>query len=483
MTDLPLLNRQTAQTPPAYPVKVVQFGGGNFLRAFVDWMIDILNEETDFGGSVAVVKAAPRGFFDAPYAQLAAQDGLFHVQLNGLVNGRLTTQTRLVSAISQVVNPYDACDDFLALARLPDVRFIISNTTEAGIVFDSADRPEDAPPASFPAKLTLFLYERYRHFQGDEGKGCIILPCELIEHNGAQLQQCVLDFVELWGLEDGFVNWLLISSVFCNTLVDRIVPGFPNGRADDIRQAVGFADQMLVEGEQFHSWVIQGPAGIRDEFPTHQTNLHVKFVTDLTPYRDLKVRILNGAHTAMVPVGYLYGLRTVKETVENEVLGRFVADLLFAEILPTLSAPPAEKEQFARDVLERFRNPYLKHELSAIALNSIAKFRARLLPTLLAYAAQFGAPPPRITLSLAALIRFYRGEWQGEATPVRDNADVLAFFAAAWQANKTAAELAAAVLGNESLWGQDLTAVPHLTAHVAAALEQVENDLGAALSG
>lgn len=483
MNQLPPLNRQTAQTPPASPVKVVQFGGGNFLRAFVDWMIDILNEEADFGGSVAVVKAAPRGLFDAPYTQLAAQDGLYHVQLNGIRNGRLLTETRLVSAISQVVNPYDACDDFLALARLPDVRFIISNTTEAGIALDPADRPDDAPPVSFPGKLTVFLHERYRHFRGDAARGCIILPCELIEHNGAQLRQCVLDLAVLWGLEEDFISWLHTANVFCDTLVDRIVPGFPHGRADEIRQAVGFDDQILVEGEQFHSWVIQGPTWIQNEFPTGQTDLHVKFVADLTPYRDLKVRILNGAHTAMVPVGYLYGLRTVKETVENAVVGPFVASLLEQEVLPTLRAAQAEKEQFACDVLERFRNPYLKHDLSAIALNSISKFRARLLPSLLAYCDQFGGPPPRITLSLAALIRFYRGEWQGAATPVRDSAEVLAFFAAAWQANKTAAGLAAAVLGNESLWGQDLTAVPHLTAQIAAALERIEGGLEGALSG
>ena len=483
MIDLLPLNRQTAQTLPAYPVKVVQFGGGNFLRAFVDWMIDILNEGTNFGGSVAVVKAAPRGFFDEPYAQLAGQDGLYHVQLNGIQNGRLLTQTRLVSAIRQVVNPYYAFDDFLALARLPEVRFIVSNTTEAGIALDPADQPDDTPPVSFPAKLTVFLHARYQHFQGDEAKGCVILPCELIEHNGAQLRQCVLDLAQHWGLDQGFVAWLRAANVFCDTLVDRIVPGFPHGRADAIRLAVGFDDQMLVEGEQFHSWVIQGPAWIQDEFPVRQTGLHVKFVDDLTPYRDLKVRILNGAHTAMVPVGYLYGLRTVRETVENEVLGPFVAGLLEQEVLPTLRAAQAEKEQFARDVMERFRNPYLKHELSAIALNSISKFRARLLPTLLAYADQFGAPPPRITLSLAALIGFYRGGWQGEATPVRDSAEIMAFFAAAWQANQTAAELAAAVLGNESLWGQDLTAVPHLTARVADALERIESDLGATLSG
>jgi tagaturonate reductase len=408
------------------------------------------------------------------YDRLAEQEGLFHLLLTGSRDGQPVSDTQLISSISRVINPNRNYADYAALARQPEIRFIVSNTTEAGITFDASDRPEDDPPASFPAKLTVFLHERYRHFSGAAGKGCIIFPCELIEQNGAQLRRCVLDYVALWQLGDDFRAWLEQSSVFCNTLVDRIVPGFPHDRAEAIRRQVGFDDQLLVEAEQYHTWVIEAPAWVQQAFPADQAGLNVKFVGDVRPYRDLKVRILNGAHTAMVPAGYLYGLRTIREAVEDAALGRFITGLLFDEVLPTLDSPAAEREQMARDVLHRFRNPYLKHQLITISLNSTSKFKARVLPSLLTYADQTGQPPKRISLALAALIRFYKGEWRGKPIPVQDEPAAMAWWQEVWQAGLPLEERAAKALKNETVWGQDLTAVPHLHALVTHYLTLIE---------
>ncbi len=480
------LNRTIAAIPNTHPERIVQFGGGNFLRAFVDWIVDILNAEADFDSSVVVVKASPRGMFYEMYDKLAEQDGLFHLTLTGIQDGEATSETSLIKSVSRVINPYRTYADYLALARQPDIRFVVSNTTEAGIVFDETDKLTDDVPVTFPAKLTVFLLERYKQFNGAADKGCIILPCELNENNGTMLRRCVFDYVKLWQLDDGFKTWLEENNVFCNTLVDRIVPGFPHDRAEAIREQVGYDDQLLVEGEQYHSWAIEGPEWIQNEFPVHQAGLNVKFVEDITPYRDLKVRILNGVHTSMVPTGYLYGLRAVRETVEHEVMGSFVTNVLFDEVLPILDATPAEREQMAHDVINRFRNPYLKHQLITISLNSTAKFTARVLPSLLAYQAEFGKLPPHMCLAFAALIRFYKGEWQGETIPVKDDPTVMAWWQEVWQSDLTTDARVEKVLSNDSAWGQDLTAVPTLTttltqylnfidqSGMAAALENVK---------
>ena len=460
--------------PPPIPKKIVQFGGGNFLRGFIDWIVERLNAETDFAGSVVVVKASPHRGSSAVYKQLRAQDGLFHLLLTNSQDGQAVAHTHLISSISRVINPYDEFAAYLALARQADIRFIVSNTTEAGIVFMDSDRFDAQPPATFPAKLTRFLYERYRHFAGAAEKGCIILPCELIAENGARLKNCVLAYAQLWQLDEGFRTWLTAHNLFANTLVDRIVTGFPHDRANEICKALGYADKLLVEGEQYHSWVVEAENWVQTEFPTDKTNLNVKFVADVQPYRELKVRILNGAHTALVPVGYLAGLQTVREGVEDDTIGRFLSHLLFDEILPTLHVPPAEREEMARDVLHRFRNPYLQHQLLAIALNATSKFRVRLLPSLLAYYDLKGEVPPRIALAFAALIRFYKGTWQGEIIPLRDDPEVLSWWQEIWRQNLPIEEQVAKVLSNEVIWGADLTAVsplPSLVTHYLASIE------------
>jgi tagaturonate reductase len=436
------------------PVKVLQFGEGNFLRAFADWMIDILNEKTDFNGNIQIVQPLPSGMIQA----LNDQDCLYHVVLNGIQQGKTISETRLITSVSSALNPYLNLNDFLNACENPDLQFVISNTTESGIEFNESDTTADVLPASFPGKVTKLLYHRFSYFKGADDKGLYFLPCELIEKNGDNLKRIVLQYADHWKLSTEFKNWILETCVFCNTLVDRIVPGFPKDTIKEIQQQLDYEDNLVVSAEPFHLWVIEAPLAVKKAFPTEQAGLQVKFVADLTPYRTRKVRILNGAHTALVPFAYLSGLRLVKESVDDVTIGKFIRDAISEEIVPTLDLPADELQQFANDVIERFQNPFIKHELLSIALNSISKFKVRVLPSLLAYHKQTGKLPERLIFSLAALIRFYKGEWQGETIPLNDSAEVLDFFKQAWGLNDSS-KTTQAVLSNQSFWGTDLSAI------------------------
>ncbi|HEX2621620.1 MAG TPA: tagaturonate reductase, partial [Phototrophicaceae bacterium] len=470
------LNRQAVGIDQMNPERIVQFGGGNFLRAFIDWMVDELNDQADFASGVVIVKATPQG----SYADLDAQDGLFHVQLHGLDAGLPVTQRKLITCVNRTVNPYQDYESYLELARQPEVRFLVSNTTEAGIVFDPAALLEDHPAANFPAKMAAFLIERYRHFAGSPERGCILLPCELIEQNGDQLKQIILKYAELWQIEAGFMDWLEAHSLFCNTLVDRIVSGFPEKTAEAIREGIGFDDHLLVEGELYHSFVIEAPDWLHNELPVRKTNLNVKIVSDVRPYREMKVRILNGAHTAMVSPGYFCGLKTVQEVVEHPVLSKFVHDLIFEEVVPSLTMPEAETRPFAEAILTRFHNPFIHHRLQSIALNSLSKFKARLLPSLIAYESRYHQLPDRIVLAMAALIRFYKGDWQNQSIPLNDNPDLIAWFDLQWKTEDNLSKLVTAVLKNEALWGaesgNDLIQIPHLIERLTDYLEKIDSD-------
>jgi tagaturonate reductase len=459
------LNRQTARLETRFPERIVQFGGGNFLRGFVDWIVEALNIQTDFASSVVIVKPTPHG----SYAALEAQDGLFHVRLTGNEAGKPVAQASLITCISRTINPYQDYGAYLTLARQPQIRFLISNTTESGIVFNSADRFEAQPWVSFPAKLAAFLYERYCHFGGDTAYGCVVLPCELIEQNGEQLRMIILKYAELWQLPAGFTAWLESCCLFCNTLVDRIVSGFPPGDPALIFDTLGFEDQLLVEGEAYHSWVIEAPGWLEREFPVYRTNLNVKIVDDVRPYHMLKVRVLNGAHTAMVAPGLFLGLETVYQAVEHPVLGQFIRKLVFEEIVPTLDQP--EANQFAEAVLARFRNPFIQHRLTSIAVNSLSKFKVRLLPTLLANYEK-GTIPEHIVIAFAALIRFYRGEWRGQ--PLNDDPVHIEWFRQLWDSGVSSREIAMQVLSNQTLWGTDLQKMPHLVDHIGTVLDRME---------
>ncbi|MGZ7440533.1 tagaturonate reductase [Paenibacillus sp. TH7-28] len=472
------MNRLTRTMVPnraARPEKVLQFGEGNFLRAFVDWQIDIMNKQTGFNGNVVIVQPLPAGLAEA----LNEQDGLYTVYLEGMKEGRAVREHSLIEAVARGINPYNQYEAYAKLAENPDLRFIISNTTEAGIAFVPSDWLEDQPQSSYPGKLTALLYRRFQYFGGDRSKGFIIIPCELIDRNGDELKAIVLKYAELWNLSADFISWLHEANTFCCSLVDRIVPGYPKERIGEITEELGYEDRFVVVGEQFHLWVIEGPQWIKEEFPAELAGLQVLVVDDMTPYRTRKVRILNGAHTALTPVAYLYGLETVGESLDHPIVGKFVESLIYNEIIPTLELPEEELRSFAAAVLERFRNPFVRHYLMSIALNSVSKFKTRDLPTLLTYSKEQGKFPRKLTFSFAALLAFYRGKRGGEPIELADDQDVLEQFAALWQVCDGSPEairrLVMEVLASKERWGADLNEVSGLTDQLAEDLYRIES--------
>lgn len=451
------------------PVKMLQFGEGNFLRAFADWMVDIINEKTDFNGSIQIVQPLQKGTGDL----LNQQDGLYHVVLKGINQGDVKSEIRLITSVSGAINPYKDFKSFLKQAENPELRFVISNTTEAGIHFNQADSSPFEISETFPGKLTSLLFHRFNFFNAQPEYGLIIMPCELIERNGEKLKDTVLQYADHWKLPLEFTSWVNNHVTFCNTLVDRIVPGYPKDIISEVEEYTGFEDKLTVLGEFFHLWVIEADEGISNLFPADKAGLNVKFVKDLKPYRTRKVRILNGAHTAMVPVAYLRGLRTVQEAIEDNFTGRFISDTIFSEIIPTIDLPSDETSEFAHEVLERFKNPFIRHELLSISLNSISKFKVRVLPTILDFYKINNALPPRLTFSLASLIRFYKGDWNNTPIPLNDTPDVLEFAREAWNLNNLAT-VVEKFLSNIQFWDIDLTTIPGLTEKITNDLLQLE---------
>jgi tagaturonate reductase len=467
------LSRRGTAAPQRLPVRVVQFGEGNFLRAFADWMIDLMNERLGCGYGVAVVQPIERG----TVSMLERQDGLFTTLLAGTRGGEPFEERRLVSCVSRALSPYADFEGFLRLAEEPALKLCISNTTEAGIAFDEKDRPEHGPRNSFPAKVTLFLQRRYQALQGGRGSGLVFLPCELIDRNGEALRDRVLQYIEAWRLESGFRAWVEKRNIFCNTLVDRIVAGYPHERATQLSAELGYRDELLVLGEHFHIWVIEGPAAVRKVFPADRAGLNVLFVDSLAPYRERKVRILNGVQTAMTPVAYLCGLKTTRDAVTHPVVGTYARRLIEREILPALPASSGDCRRYAEEVLERQRNPAIKHKLSAISLNSISKWKTRVLPTVESFLSREGRLPEAAAFSLAALIVYYRGERNGEQIALADDRPVLDLFRDSWEAVRTGAldvsGLIGRVLGFEPLWGRNLNTMPGLKALVCRQVESI----------
>src|SRR5688500_17163577 len=469
------LNRTTASAPLSRPVKILQFGKGNFLRAFLDWMVDVMNERTSFNGEVQIVQVNSRDTDN----RFHEQDGLFHVVINGIRDGMPSREIRLIKSVAGIINPYEDYASFLKAGENPDLRFIVSNTTEAGIMFDPSDVKGAAPPKSFPGKLTALLYHRYRTFGGDRKKTMTILPCELIESNGEILRAKILEYASHWDLENDVATWISEHTLFCNTLVDRIVPGFPKDEIEKIREETGFEDNLVVSAEPYHLWVIEPVPvqgfvldDLRTAIPLQNAGLNVKIVSDLAQYRTSKVRILNGAHTCMVPVGYLRGLRTVREAVDDTFTGEFIRKAIHDEVLPTIDMPGEELKQFAHDVIERFQNPFIRHELKSIALNSISKFQVRVLPSILEYIRRKQRVPQHLSYAFASLIVFYRGEWHGEPLPVNDTPAVLDFFKSVWD-TEDPASIVQRVLSNQELWKQDLLSIPGLAQSVESHLRQI----------
>lgn len=406
---------------------VIQFGEGNFLRGFFDYFLDVLNKKGLYDGKAVIVQPRAGG----KTAGLAAQDCKYNLCIRGIENGEVRSEHTLVESVSRCVDPYKDFESFLQLADQPDFRFVVSNTTEAGIAFDANCSLSDTPCLSFPGKVTQLLYRRYCNRMN----GFVFLPCELIDGNADVLRDCVLQYADLWGLEKEFTDWVRMENVFANTLVDRIVTGYP----DDETAALYPDDKYLDTCEWFHLWVIEGH--FENELPLQQAGFNVIWTDDAKPYKKIKVRILNGAHTSMVPGALLAGKETVGDCMQDAVVSAFLKQCVEKEILPTIG-DNEESRRFAASVFDRFRNPYIRHKLRSIALNSVSKFTVRVLPTMLEYKEQNGVLPNALTASLAFLITFYKNDQPD------DNADVIAFI----RSNNVAA-----ILANEQLWGTDLS--------------------------
>jgi len=465
-----------------FPERIVQFGEGNFLRAFTDWMIDEVNAQKLFQSHVLVVQPIRQG----QAALLNAQDGVYTVLMRGVEKGKVVESRRIVTSIRRALNPYDQWSELVGAFRGPDLRFVISNTTEAGIAYVAEPLKPGVCPESFPAKVASLLHERFQKVKGHPAFGLVFLPCELIDRNGDNLKKAVLQQAEAWGLSADFVAWVNTANYFLNTLVDRIVPGYPKAEVEKLTEELGYEDKLIVASEYFHLWVIEGPKQLAEELPLHKAGLNVIWTDDMAPYRTRKVRVLNGAHTSSVLAAYAAGIDTVRDLVEDQVFGPFLRQVLFDEILPGLALPLEEKTAYAESVMERFRNPFVRHELLSISLNSVSKWKVRVLPSLLDYQQAHGTVPRGLAFSLAALIAFYDGEpvsagelrglRAGQPYPIRDDAPVLAFFASTWATVKQTRdwrELATAVLGRKDFWGQDLNDVPGLTDAVWSALERI----------
>lgn len=465
------------------PERVLQFGEGNFMRAFVDYFIDRMNEEADFCSKVVLVQpiAPVPGGFDLKEA-INEQNGLYTLYLRGFENGKKVNQKRVISCVSRCLNAYTDFDAVLACAENPELRYITCNTTEAGIAYDPSCRFEDRPAASYPGKLTQFLYRRFRLFGNQPGKGFLILACELIDDNGKELENCVLSYARQWNLGEDFIRWIEEENTFCSTLVDRIVTGYPRSEAAALTEENGYEDNVMDTGEIFGFWVIEGPQSIRRELPFEKAGLPILVTDNHKPYKQRKVRILNGAHTSMVLGAYLAGQDIVRNCMEDDVIRSFMEKAIYKEIIPTLTLPKDELTEFAASVTDRFKNPFIDHALLSISLNSTSKWKARVMPSLTGYVEKFEVLPPCLTASLAFYIAFYQGDAltqegliakrpAGNEYCIKDDRSVLEFYMA--HKEDDVAALTQAVLSNPDFWGRDLTKVPGLADAVAKDLETI----------
>mgnify|MGYP000967406794 FL=1 len=451
------------------PEKVLQFGEGNFLRAFVDYWFDLANEKADWNGKCVLVQPIAPGLAK----MINEQEGLYTLYLRGSENGQKVDDKRVISSVSRCLNPYEKADyeKMMDVAASDDLEIIVSNTTEAGIVYDPACQQNDCPPSSFPAKLTQVLYHRYKAGK----KGIIMLACELIDNNGKELLKCVNQYIDQWGLEDGFKKYVNEDCTFCGSLVDRIVPGRIRDPKEvaELEEKHGYADPLLDVGEVFGVWVIEGDTKLNDILPFRKAGLedHVFVTPDMSPYKKRKVRILNGAHTGFVLGAYLAGFDIVRDCMHDETILGYMNKMLLQEVVPILPLDQDDCKKFAAAVEDRFNNPFVNHELMSISLNSTSKWRARNMPSFLEYVGKNGKLPTCLTMSFAAYIAFYSNDVQeltdkglvckrakGNEYTVSDDRWVLEFYNE--HKNDDIPTLVHAVMTNEQMWGQDLTKVP-----------------------
>ncbi|MGL6197338.1 MAG: tagaturonate reductase [Lachnospiraceae bacterium] len=462
------------------PERVLQFGEGNFMRAFVDYFFDIMNEKTDFSSKVVLVQPIKPGLKDF----INQQDGLYTLYLRGFQNGQKVNQKRIISCVCRCLNPYDEYEAVLKCAQNPELRFITCNTTEAGITYDPSCNFADTPASSFPGKLTQFLYRRFETFKGAGDKGLIILACELIDNNGKELKNCVLKHVRQWELGDAFTDWLDHANIFCSTLVDRIVTGYPRNEIEQLNEENGYIDNLIDTGEIFGFWVIEGPDSLVKELPFKAAGLPVLITADHTPYKQRKVRILNGAHTAFVLGAYLSGQDIVRNCMDDQIISGYMNKTIYQEIIPTLTLPHGELDDFAASVTERFKNPFIDHALLDISLNSTSKWKARVLPSLKRYAEKYGTLPKCITASFAFYIAFYQGfkkedqamvaRRHGNEYLVKDDAAVIDFYLN--HQDDDTPTLVRAVCRNINFWGEDLTEIPQFEEKVCAFVNAIKEN-------
>ena len=434
-------------------IKIMQFGEGNFLRAFTDWIIQKMNDSGKYEGHVVVVQPLSFG----RVKELEEQDGLFTLYLQGLNNGEVVKTHEVIDVLDDFINPYSQYDKYLKYAESEDLEVVISNTTEAGIVLDESDTDFENTPKTFPGKVLALLRHRYEHFNKDVTKGLSFICCELIDYNGDELRKCVLGLAKVKGYEQEFINWINEACHFTSTLVDRIVPGYPRDEIKEITEELGYIDNNIVKGEIFHLWVLQKEETIERLFPCDKVGLNVIYADSITPYKQRKVKILNGCHTCLVPVAYLYGIDTVRESIENEHIGQFTKEFVFDEVVPTIKLPHDQMVSFANSVFERYLNPFVRHELMSIALNSISKYKARVMQTVKDYYEINNTLPTHAMFSLASLIKFYFGKRnENEAIKLNDDPKYLQFFANLKERNLSEAEIVKEVLANEDMWHEDL---------------------------
>ena len=465
------------------PERVLQFGEGNFLRAFADYWFDMANEKAGWNGKCVLVQPIAQGLTQL----INRQEGLYTLYLRGRQNGEKVDAKRVVSSVSRCLNPYEKqdYDAMMDVAAGEALEYIVSNTTEAGIVYDPSCRLEDCPPASFPAKLTQVLLHRWRAGR----PGVVVLSCELIDNNGKELLRCVNQYIKQWGLEEGFARWVNGDCTFCSTLVDRIVPGRIRDAAEAARleDENGYRDALIDVGEVFGVWNIEGPEWLAEKLPFRAAGLNCPVVPDVTPYKKRKVRILNGAHTGFVLGAYLAGYDIVRDCMQDDVILGFMNRMLHEEVIPTLPLDRQDLEAFAAAVQDRFNNPFINHELMSITLNSTSKWRARNMPSLLEYAQTAGKLPPCLAMSFAAYIAFYSSDIQalteqglvcrrpkGNEYTVSDDRWVLEFYYS--RRGVSDETLVHDVMTNEKRWGQDLTLVPGFEQAAAENLRRIRTE-------
>jgi tagaturonate reductase len=457
---------------PDRKIKIMQFGEGNFLRAFIDWILQDLNDKGAIDANVAVVQPMPFG----RVKELGEQDGLYTLRLEGIDKGEKVKKSQVIDVIGDCINPFEQYEHYLSYGESEDLQIIISNTTEAGISLDRTDTDFSVCPKSFPGKLLALLKRRYDHFNGDMSKGLAIVPCELIDNNGDELYKCLTELAEINNMDKDFIKWMQTANHFTSTLVDRIVPGYPRNEIEAIQKETGYIDNNVVKGEIFHLWVLKKEPFVQKVLPADSTGLNVIFADSIKPYKQRKVKILNGSHTAMVPVAYLCGIDTVGEAVNDPTIGKYVRDFVFNEVNPTIDLPQDQMIAFANSVIERYQNPFIRHELMSIALNSTTKFRTRLLPTLTDYVRIKGTLPQHLLFSFAALVEFHKGLRGSEKIELKDDPALLAHWAQLWaEFDGNYETLAQKALAWTEAWEMDMNSIhPEITTTVAKYLKDID---------